>query len=86
MGKNKEMRQLALMYRMKQLFNIIPRVCQSAARIKPWTHPFTVQHAAMSPTRPLHKNLVEYMHISTACEPQRCFHGALRYSNGTSKY
>ena len=46
---------MALMHRMKQLFNIMPRVCQSAARIKPWTHPFTVQRAAMSPTRPLNK-------------------------------
>ena len=49
MEKNKEMRRMALMHRMKQLFNIIQRVCQSAARIKPWTHPFTVQRAAMSP-------------------------------------
>ena len=46
---------MTLMHRMKQLFNIMPRVCQSAARIKPWTHPFTVQRAAMSPTRPLNK-------------------------------
>ena len=55
METNREMRRMALMHRMKQPFNIMPRACQSAARIKSWTQSFTVQRAAMSPTSPLNK-------------------------------
>ena len=49
------MRRMGLMHRMEQLFNIMSRAYQSAARIKPWTHPFTVQLAAMSPNSTLNK-------------------------------